>query len=1061
MCSRAGTGKCGSHGCSERNAMRGKRKFRVEYAFSGKRIYLIYSVVFIMMCAVIFRFFYRNGRSFVCTVDGWTQHFKALIYYAEWLRSAVRELFAGHFQLPTFSFSLGYGSDILTTLHYYAIGDPLNLFSVFVPADAMVYFYEFLILLRLYLSGVCFMGFCLYMRRTGAADAAGGAQHKNRKRRAAESLHGNESVARKQEDSAGSGSMGRMGVLAGAFTYVFCGYALFAAMRHPYFINPMICLPLVLLGVEKLLREKKPVCLILSVFLSAVSNFYFFYAIALLTVLYVCFRLVVLRAAQKECRGLCSWKKPLLDLLQIAGCSFAGVLLSAVVLLPVILMFLGDARSGSGNEYDFFYQRDYYKKFLPSFFSFRSMGNWTIMCYSAAALPSVILLFLQRKRNTALKAGFLLLTAFLLFPVFGHIFNGFSYVSNRWIWGYGMLTAYIAAVMWEKLFSMTKKEILLLAAVYVCCAAVCLNLLRQFESRRYAFFQLAVGAAVSAVFAVVSAVRAARASGKASAVLGRLSGWTARLAKLPFLLPEMLVFCLVLCSIARNARHFYAEDEENYPAKFVLQKSVNPRLAADERRALAPLADGSFWRYTGPAVTRNATLLNGLSSTQFYWSLANGAIAEFFKSLGVPEPLPYDCRGLDDRTILNTLLGVRYYTALVSELEEASVPYGFERVSLADKSAAKKYAVYENRYALPLGYTYSGYLLRENYEKLPAAARQEAMLQAAVTDEPFKDFAEVEPRITAERLPYQMSFSSKNVSLQGDSFVVTKKGAYATLHFEGREACEICFLLTGLSFEGVSPYRLYNDDRSIDPYDLFTQKDWEELSDEEQKKKTEADRDYREQTKIDLSLELTLEDGSKISKVIPYRTPRYTWYNDVHDFQMNLGYHEQGSVSLKIRFPYIGIYRFEELGIFAQPLELYREAVQERGEAVLEDLDLHRDNGACATGLVTGKISLDEPQILCLTIPYSAGWTAFVDGEEQPLRKVNLMSMALPLSEGEHDIRLEYRTPGLTAGWGLSLAGLAVLAGAVLYQRRKNRGAGGRVRSGKRAGGACRSGEGK
>ena len=43
--------------------------------------------------------------------------------------------------------NIGYGSDILTTLHYYVIGDPLTLLSVFVPADKTEVLYEVLIFL--------------------------------------------------------------------------------------------------------------------------------------------------------------------------------------------------------------------------------------------------------------------------------------------------------------------------------------------------------------------------------------------------------------------------------------------------------------------------------------------------------------------------------------------------------------------------------------------------------------------------------------------------------------------------------------------------------------------------------------------------------------------------------------------------------------------------------------------------------------------------------------------------------------------------------------------------
>lgn len=86
--------------------------------------------------------------------------------------------------------------------------------------------------------------------------------------------------------------MGRCAVMAGALTYVFCYWAIYNAARHPYFLNPMIYFPMLIMGIEKILRKEKPYLFILSVCLSAVSNFYFFYMLALLTAVYAMIRLV-------------------------------------------------------------------------------------------------------------------------------------------------------------------------------------------------------------------------------------------------------------------------------------------------------------------------------------------------------------------------------------------------------------------------------------------------------------------------------------------------------------------------------------------------------------------------------------------------------------------------------------------------------------------------------------------------------------------------------------------------------------------------------------------------
>ncbi len=77
-------------------------------------------------------------------------------------------------------------------------------------------FYSFLILLRIYLAGLSFSFFCF----------------------------------QRQEK--------KMAVLMGALLYAFSFWTIFAAVRHPYFMNPMIYFPLVLAGADRIFRKKRP-----------------------------------------------------------------------------------------------------------------------------------------------------------------------------------------------------------------------------------------------------------------------------------------------------------------------------------------------------------------------------------------------------------------------------------------------------------------------------------------------------------------------------------------------------------------------------------------------------------------------------------------------------------------------------------------------------------------------------------------------------------------------------------------------------------------------------------
>ena len=172
--------------------------------------YLLYTLVFLAVALALYLKFFANGKSLVWSHDGVPQHLNSLAYYGKYLRKVLHTLFIEHkLSLPLWDMHIGYGSDILTTLHYYVIGDPLTLLSVFVPASKTEALYAFLIFLRIYLAGIAFSRYSFY--------------HKNSKQ----------------------------ATFMGTMIYIFAGWTIYAAMKHPYFSNPMIYLPLILLGIDK------------------------------------------------------------------------------------------------------------------------------------------------------------------------------------------------------------------------------------------------------------------------------------------------------------------------------------------------------------------------------------------------------------------------------------------------------------------------------------------------------------------------------------------------------------------------------------------------------------------------------------------------------------------------------------------------------------------------------------------------------------------------------------------------------------------------------------------
>lgn len=124
------------------------------------------------------------------------------------------------------------------------MGDPFSLLAVFSPPQFAETAYILSVILRFYCAGLAFLKYCHYMKWEAFASIVGG------------------------------------------LVYTFCGYSLLAPLLHPYFANPMIWFPLLLIGIEKIFAGEKPGWYIGFLAISACSNFYFFYMLCIMIIVY-------------------------------------------------------------------------------------------------------------------------------------------------------------------------------------------------------------------------------------------------------------------------------------------------------------------------------------------------------------------------------------------------------------------------------------------------------------------------------------------------------------------------------------------------------------------------------------------------------------------------------------------------------------------------------------------------------------------------------------------------------------------------------------------------------
>lgn len=832
--------------------------------------YLIYTALFLIIALIVFQPYLAARKSLLWDSDGLRQHYIALIYIGQWGREILKNILYHHSaEIPLWNFHIGYGSDIITTFHYYVLGDPLNLLSIFVQPKYTEYLYSFLILLRMYLSGIGFSCYCFCMNK------------------------------------------GKKAALIGTFSYVFCGYMLFAATRHPFFANGMILFPLLLTGAERILYRQKPALFISMVFLSAISNFYFFYMLVIGVCFYVTVRFFTISHTQ-------IFREFFSIIFRFARYAIVGVLMSAVILLPVLIQFTSSNRTGIKPSYPLFYDKSYYLNFLLTFASTKRHGLylWTLLGFTLPALLGIIVLFTVKRRHTALKISFILTTGMLLFPFFGSVMNGFSYVSNRWCFMYAFLVSFILVTVWNDAKVLYKKcspRLLSAGLLAITLAHICLNSHALYNSKLLTHY-VDFGTALGKIMATP---------------------------------PEAL----------------------------------NRSVPQDER----------FYRYEMDDFDIvNSAVPIGTNGIQFYWSLENPCISEYLMDMSIKNFQVFNYRDLDHRTFLDTLAGVKYFIKKSTNYK----PYGFLYKDTVSLGPDRSYKIYENQYALPIAYTYQSQISYEIWQNLSPARRQQALLQGVVLDETNNSspisIPEIEPSFTEQSINYTISHNETISSQSENRFDVKEDGAELTLSFQGLENCETYLFCKGTQITTDHPDPLSAEDNNFN---------------------------------INIS---SNQSDNKLRHMNFY----HKYSTGQTDYLVNLGYHKKAQTYITITFPRKGTYQFDDIQVICQPMRAYPSQINALKKDVLQ-------NETIGANIVTGSIDLNQDKILCFSIPYSKGWRAFVDGEEQPLQKANIMYMALPLSKGTHTIELHYRTPGLFTGIILSCLGMILFGCTTIYEKKK------------------------
>ncbi|HWT26962.1 MAG TPA: YfhO family protein, partial [Mobilitalea sp.] len=651
----------------------------------------------------------------------------------------------------------------------------------------------------------------------------------------------------------------------------------------------------------------------------------------------------------------------LLTGLRTGGYYLLGVAMAAFIFLPVIYAFLQNGRMNNKPKLVtgyFLYSSKYYLSLIKGMFaSGISPSYWVLLTFSSVTLVSLVILFCNKKYR---QLRYVLLLAFigLLVPSFGYFMNGFAYLANRWCFLLSFLVAMAFTMTYEKLFELNGQERIILIFAVAAYGLVTLIGTKQSATRIEFYILLAVTIIIEIL---------------------QLRWFNSKR-----LLSELIICVMVFATVGFHGYAYYSKSYHGYVSEFLTKAQIDESTTKGEFSVVSDIKDPSFYRIeTHGKSALNESMVIGFNDVSAYFSLMTGDVTNFFKELELLKQVSaYRFDGMDNRTVLDEIQSVKYYITT----NQKSVPYGYKLMKTVN-AGTSSYYLYQNLFALPLGYTYENYMLLSDFNKLSSLEMQNALMNAVVinSDSNYANKTNQDMSAGIQKLDVKIT-PDQNVVMGPGSIDIKKAGATITLTFNAVPNSETYIRLGNFNMN--------------------------------------------EKKVASTTFTATGNNGAK--KNVNVRSVYYNSYFGKVNYLVNMGYTDTGLTTVTLTFPGKDTYSYSSIEVYSQAMNNYDTQAAALGKSVLDNVKIGNNN-------VQGDITLNNKGIMALSIPYSKGWKAYVDGKKADLLNANVMYMALPLDAGQHHIVLKYVTPLLIPGSLISLAAFGYFIWMLIFNRRVKR----------------------
>ncbi|RPF57850.1 YfhO family protein [Abyssicoccus albus] len=477
-----------------------------------------------------------------------------------------------------------------------------------------------------------------------------------------------------------------------------------------FFSDVFIWLPLLILGIEKLCREKKPTILIIAVAISFINNFYFAYYQTLIGAIYFLFRFIYI------------YKEDSLNRIQKFIYSFISIIIGVAI---SCVAFFHSARGFLGNE------REEYKEEMPLFSPFDENANIFYDNYLVVvlfiAIQAIFTFKLYKNYYFRLFASFTIVLMLLsIIPWTDKVFNGFSAPQKRWHYILTFTSSMLIGYYVTLFKSINLKTYLMTLVPPI----ILLSLSKVFYSMSHPdrnIVWLYVVPVIMVIGALIIIIRNKDQYG--------ISPWPNYLTKIYIVFIAILT--LMTSAVHTNYQIFHPGITDRGHLYYLDTNQYNSELQqhyVDQVSNLMRDEDRLDWRVDEQD---NTPMYQNFKGFSLYSSIFDGHIIDFYYNdlkINLKHESISRYSRLQSRANLHALFGVNY---VMRRANEGEVPYGFKEILGDDK-----YKVYENTNKMPF-VRVTDKIYNEDQLKTPID-REHAMIQGIVSNE-LKSNSQIDP----------------------------------------------------------------------------------------------------------------------------------------------------------------------------------------------------------------------------------------------------------------------------------------------------------------------------